>query len=718
MALDCKVCHDIWRLFMEPGVPHQVNFGSFKHVLSSNCSTHAPLVKAFANHCLDGLHSRIRESDDIGIERDGLDSSVGMTESLSKGGSCWDLLLAQKDSIPRHPGIGRIMDPDWVDIEIVKKWKYKCLTSHGSKCKNPMRICPTRPAWLVDVVGQCVVPGLGCGDYVALSYRWGETPDHMRQTANMAKLQEANALQESEIRAHLAPIVRHAMYLTSVLGERYVWIDTLCIDHGDRKAAAEHLNIMGAIYASAIITIIAGDSDSQEGFLGLKGITPPRELEQRIIPFGEEKLIVRNTGIFDLESFAPYHKRGWTYQEYRMSQRRIFFYEKEVHWQCQCSVWHEELILEAQVDKYIDPRLSVMLAGFPDLESLNHGLTTYNERELSYEEDALPGISGLLSVISRGFPGGFLYGIPEMYFDLGLCWRPYWNGSELKRRTPLGRSSITRSSPSVLPSWSWIGWQGLLRSGYNEAARINDRLNYIEETIPITQWYTSSSLNDPPSRRRRIRSTWFENRDSFKDLSRPLPVGWTRHKAPQQSKDEKPHLYPDRCGEYIFSHCNMPDKDCEFWYYPFPVADIQESTPTCISEQTPYLFCDTKRTQLWAVQSGDGNILDLRSESCAKIGLLHLHNEQQRKLFPQITADDPLGKPVEIVAICRSRGYGYSKTWSEEQLYYTYPLWTKEHYRVLWIEEKDGVAYRLASGSVEKDAWEKLDLEDTSLILG
>ncbi|KAI9787265.1 MAG: hypothetical protein M1816_007679 [Peltula sp. TS41687] len=537
----------------------------------------------------------------------------------------------------------------------------------------------------------------------------------MRQTANMAKLQKVNALQEPEITAHLAPIVRHAMCLTSVLGERYLWVDALCIDHGDRKAAAD-LNLMGAIYAGAIITIIAGDSVSQEGFLGLEGITPPRELEQQIIPFGEETLIVRNTGIFELDSSAPYHERAWTYQEYRMSQRRILFYNKEVHWQCQCSEWHEELILQAEVDKEIDPRLSVMLAGFPDLESLNHGLTEYNDRELSYEEDALPAISGYLSVISRAFPGGFLYGIPEMFFESGLCWRPYWSHVELKRRTSSGRSSIARSSPSALPSWSWIGWQGLLSGGDGEAARINDRSSCIGETIPITQWYTSSSPNDPPSRRRKIRSTWFENRDSFKDLSRPLPVGWTRHKAPQQLEDEEPHLYPDGCGEYIFSHCNMPDKDCEFWYYPFPVADIQESTPTCTPEQTPYVFCETKRAQLWAVQSGDENIVDLQSESCAEIGLLRLHNEQQRKLFPQTTADDPLGKPVELVAICRSRYY--QNTWNEERRRYTYPQWTDEHYNVLWIEEKDGVAYRLASGSVEKDAWEELDLEDMSLILG
>jgi hypothetical protein len=37
---------------------------------------------------------------------------------------------------------------------------------------------------------------------------------------------------------------------------------------------------------------------------------------------------------------------------------------------------------------------------------------------------------------------------------------------------------------------------------------------------------------------------------------------------------------------------------------------------------------------------------------------------------------------------------------------------------VLWVEWKDGVAYRLASGKVKTEEWEKLDTESVDLILG
>ena len=105
------------------------------------------------------------------------------------------------------------------------------------------------------------------------------------------------------------------MYLTSAIGERYLWADALCIAHGDN--IAEQYTNMGAIYASAIVTIIAADGDSQDGVLGLRDISAPRNLEQNIIPFGEDKIVVRNTNIFfsSKRLGTRYYDRGWTYQE-------------------------------------------------------------------------------------------------------------------------------------------------------------------------------------------------------------------------------------------------------------------------------------------------------------------------------------------------------------------------------------------------------------------
>lgn len=671
-------------------------------------------MERFRDYCHDG-NANIRASDDVGILADENGHNVTLVESISKGGRYWSLLLVKQKSVPDHVGIGRILDPDWVDLDIVKQWKNQCLASHGPKCENPIKIWPTRPAWLIDIENKCVVSGQCRGAFVALSYRWGEHPRFRVDADTMAKLWKPNALDSPEISVHLVPVLRHAMYLTSAIGERYLWADALCITHGDDAATAEQLNHMGAIYASAIVTIIAADGDSQDGFLGLRDISAPRKLDQRILPFGEEKIVVRNTGIFYSSGGTRYYDRGWAYQEEKMSQRKILFQKKEVHWECRCNVWHEEMILGAESEKYTDPRLDIILAGFPDLGSLANLISNYNKRELRYEEDALPAISGLLSVASRSFTGGFLYGLSEMLFDRALGWKPYWSHVNLRRRVHSDRPSSSRLSHLSLPSWSWIGWQGLTTSGrYGEAARINDRQSWIEETIPITEWYTSSSASGSPLRR--IRSTWFENRDVFKDFTKPLPAGWTRHKVlASDSIENEPRLYPDGCNGHAFKHCNMPDEDCDSYYFPFPVTDIQESTPPFTPDQTSYIFCETKRARLWAHQAGDENIVKICNKAGRSIGLLHLHNQEQLEHFPKTVANDASGMLIELIAIYRSRKY--TKTFAKEQKRYTYPLTITELYQVLWVEWVDGVAYRLASGHVEKADWEDSDLEDVSLIL-
>lgn len=710
--LDCKVCHDIWRLFADHNATHKMNLGPFEDVVSSECPRHTPLVERFRDYCLNN-DAKIYGLDDMGICANG--EGVELTQSLSTHGNFWDLLLVKQDSVPGHVGTGRILDPDWVDLNIVKQWKNQCLASHGPKCENPMKIWPTRPAWLIDTEDECVVPGQCCGAFVALSYMWGEHPYFRVDADTMAKLRKPNALDSPEISMHLAPILRHAMYLTSAIGERYLWVDALCIAHGDDAATAEQLNLMGAIYASAVVTIIAADGDSQDGLLGLRDISAPRKLQQRILPFGEERIVVQISNTFSLSGGTPYYNRGWTYQEYKMCPRKILFNQKEVHWECQCNVWHEEVILGAEFEGYIDPRLSVILAGFPDLGSLNNLITDYNERELSYEEDALPGISGLLSVVSRSFTGGFLYGLSEMLFDRGLGWKPHWSHIDLRRRDKSDRPSSSRISDLSLPSWSWIGWQGLVTGGYGEAARVNDRQSGIEETIPITEWYTISSPSGSPLRR--IRSTWFENRDAFKDFTKSLPAGWTRHKvlADDSSDVGGPRLYPDGCNGQVFKHCNMPDEDCDSWYFPFPVTDIQESTPPFIPDQTSYIFCETKRARLWAHQAGDNNIVEICNKAGRSIGKLHLHNQEQLEHFPKIVANDAPRMQVELIAIYRSRIY--ANTFDEEQQRYTYPQTVTESYQVLWVEWMDGVAYRLAIGHVWKEDWEESDLENVSLIL-
>lgn len=59
----------------------------------------------------------------------------------------------------------------------------------------------------------------------------------------------------------------------------------------------------------------------------------------------------------------------------------------------------------------------------------------YSRRRLTLVDDTLAAFAGIAHVLSRVFAGGFVFGMPLMFLDIALLWRP-----------------------PFLPSWSWIGW--------------------------------------------------------------------------------------------------------------------------------------------------------------------------------------------------------------------------------------------------------------------
>lgn len=422
-------------------------------------------------------------------------------------------------------------------------------------------------------------------------------------------------------------------------------------------------------------------------------------------------------------TYFPYYQRAWTYQERLLSPHKVYFHETELHWECSCHILHEEQVQPPEVEKYMYPNMSAVLAGFPDLGALDAVIERYNERVLRYDEDALPAISGLLTVLSRAFPGGFLYGIPEMLFERGLGWKQALSLTELRQRCPSsrpdGEGQSASSSTSGLPSWLWIGWQGRTTMGRGgEAARINHRSHEIEETVPVATWYTGRSPDSDPSERREIKSTWYADREKHKDISRPLPPGWTRHEAPKTDHFGRPRLYPDGCGEYVFRHEAMPEPDPEVassdsWYYPFPVPEVD--APGIMPEQTPYLFCETVRAWLWGHQAGNGNQVKLYGGSGDEVGELYLPNRSYLGAFPRSCGDGEKGLKVELVGICRSRVHEFSV--DKETRVIGPPVRRSERYTVLWVEWEGGVAYRLASGCMQAEAWDKLETEQVSLVL-
>ncbi|KAK3369558.1 heterokaryon incompatibility protein-domain-containing protein [Lasiosphaeria ovina] len=752
---NCRVCQALlqaWGVVAGDPPKNILMLGSFEDVMAMDCPTHKSLIEAYVRAWEENYGAREARGHPRWTGREtsmmlSLSDERPLLQEFGTLGDAsleWSLSLAKSRSQPI--GQGRILDPNYIDLNVIKHWMSDCQAHHGAACSNPMRLFSISPAWLVDVEQKCLVPGHSrSGPFVALSYRWGTAKRFQVGPLELQLLRQPHILDDRISLEEIPAMVHHAIHLASVLGIRYLWVDMLCIVHGEGQGAAKQLNLMGAIYASAIVTIVAADGDGSEGIAGLKGVpgSASRNLSQQIIRFGDEKVVIRRGRMVFLEGDTPYYTRGWTYQERLMATRKIYFQDGQVHWECRRVVLHEETSGQAEVFTvpYSESQLRQMLAGFPKLSELQNVINDYNVLDLTNEEDALPGSLGVLSVLSRTFKGGFLYGLPEMFFDAALGWQPdNPQRGPMTRRRHSDRAEHLKLFKSGLPSWSWIGWKGRISMGWQEALLFNDLQSYIHEVTPITRWFTGRSPTTPEPLRREIRPYWFENRRRWKRLApiSTLPEGWTRHevrpvRAPsyesgyqQALNGDRAQLWPDGCGRFVYSHRKFPRDKLErhgLFFYPFPVPNIDEFTPSDMPEQTAFLFCRTLGARLWArEQDLRGNFdleampVQLFNEVGNTIGTLQPHDGSQMAEIRSASRGNKLGAEVTVVAINMIRRQKLTRY--EGGLSSGYPLIIQDIYTVLWVEWEGGVAYRKGVGSVEKAMWEQLKLYDFNLVLG
>ena len=136
------------------------------------------------------------------------------------------------------------------------------------------------------------------------------------------------------------------------------------------------------------------------------------------------------------------------------SSRKLIFCNQKARWVCGVAHWDEEEVTDWRTSfPGIKGDLSNMFSlPLPSLSGYLTLVSQYNIRKLSYPEDAVFAFSGITIALSRVFDGGFISGLPQMFFDVALLWQPMVTG---KRRMPV-RTSTT---PPCLPSWSWVGWE-------------------------------------------------------------------------------------------------------------------------------------------------------------------------------------------------------------------------------------------------------------------
>ncbi|KAI0544506.1 heterokaryon incompatibility protein-domain-containing protein [Xylaria curta] len=384
--------------------------------------------------------------------------------------------------------------------------------------------------------------------YVALSYCWGKGVCLKTTKSNILDMMIDIG------RAKLPSVISDAIQITSVLGFKYIWIDSLCIIQDDLRDWEEESARMCSIYEGAHLTIAASSAESAN--------IPLTQCHRRYEPTtflccqntdkNETSNIVRLAAREECEygfhnedaarrpDREPLHDRGWTLQEAILSTRVVFYTPTELQWQCLAVQ-----TCECQIPPPTKPGVITTRAhmrGRPGRPRQLHEIftiwdqivETYTERLLTNPDDKLPALSGLAQLVCKnisialgadnpdfinGTPLprqlGYIAGLWRDDLVRGMLWSPLQMAVQLPSR-PLDTTSTTsitgdnnvldgtllsieRSSYYRAPSFSWASVDGPVTYRSRNWDLSRDDMAYIETARVIDLWSQPAGV-DPYGR--------------------------------------------------------------------------------------------------------------------------------------------------------------------------------------------------------------------------
>ncbi|KAF7526199.1 hypothetical protein G7054_g10850 [Neopestalotiopsis clavispora] len=662
-------------------------------------------------------------------------------------------------------------------VEAVREWLSVCDSRHSSTCTNACNGSThgkqLRPSHLIDVKKRCVVDGNVEGQYVALSYTWQTTemPSHGNLelqlcTNNVNVLTLENSLEECS--PPPPKVILDAIELTDAIGVRYLWVDRLCI-HQDNPAKVSEFECMDRIYAGAYMTIVAAAARGMFLTMGQTIDSPAPCAEELLSVYAsitsKEKAQSLVRAYYREVSESEWAERAWTYQEYILSRRVVFFLGGEIFWQCECAVWdlhhlrprpNNEAVVTGSLTSEILRR--PISAGSPDFGLYADLICPYNGRELSFPEDGLFACLGILNQMTPAFPDGFVFGMPRLYFAHALLWQPlkgcyekrvYEGPQFLTEDNPRDdtldgcaeRNNLSTRRPS-LPSWAWCGWKCFVDPKSFESAFSVTRNDHGEESI-TTSWKLKSwtAWQFKPSNHR---TTPVHARHQQSDTD---TLGVSQFKGPVMDRSPSPldsNLISARTTRtFLCPAATLEIRDCtvfikrartlRLFSNPVLIEKPLDSLPKVVVVQDQNrkwaglirITGDSKAkrhhpVELIVISQGSANGRDLKSsfeERVFRKSRYHSPGIFRAKYDKNERWDDTSSLPADqrcykVVAVGDYEDNLIIPDDYEDDLEYDF-------YNVLWVERGAGdVAYRAGCGRVMKDCWEVNNPTQVEITLG
>lgn len=350
-----------------------------------------------------------------------------------------------------------------VNIGLVRRWMDYCTIHHTEVCEirfiNPQARKDIR---LIDVQQrQLVIGDLGF-NYMALSYVWGPNTEPVLTKSTFRQYFRPGGLAKEVI-----PLtIWDAMDLVADLGERYLWVDSVCIIQDDQIDKQKELPIMGEIYNHAMLVIIAAVDNAHSGLPGRgehkRQWTRPTENIQGL------HFTTCQPDVHCKLDTTVWNTRGWTFQEAQLARRALIFTEHQVYWNCRHETWVED-----QSTEFLDLRHSPFFHN--SLFSLSRAVTdsrtspstiicplweycqkvqAFSMRSLSNRDDTFWSFFGILKCLRPKFPKGYIWGVPKDYLDASLLWE---TDCSCKYNEPLVIPTENGEWQELkIPSWSWL----------------------------------------------------------------------------------------------------------------------------------------------------------------------------------------------------------------------------------------------------------------------
>jgi hypothetical protein len=549
-----------------------------------------------------------------------------------------------------HPYSGRIR-PRLASAPLLRSWKDICFNFHADACRHIFTGARTSGMRAIDGNKRCITNLQYHDDYLVLSYVWGTAPVPMLTRATFDEYHRDGALHTNMLPA----TIEDALSLVRCLGEKFIWVDSLCIIQDDASDKLSFIPNMDSIYGYALITIVAASgTDAHSGLPGARSLTPRQER----VPFVINGVQLLETcdapGWHDsrLNSRAvqpQWATRGWTFQERLFSKRTLTFRPEQAFWECGKGTWCEVGVWETTKSPTIyrhslnDSEIRLPWKA-EDFERIYWELVRdFTARDLTNQEDGMNAFMGIIRAFERDSNQSFFWALPQSMMESALAWP-----SNLDRRDSQHSQILLDGNiiTSPFPSWSWVGWIG--------------RVTYkTPSLIPVSLGLAFYAVdNDKPPQKISISEPIFNIEYDVGWLPPSFASGFLNggSKTTVELQDLPPKTLSSPVAVTLLC----------FWTFSIPVPQIDSENFPSLLQMLRFGDFD-KNDFLWTLR----------------------HNES----------------PPELIVVAR---FKQTRTASKNE---------SDEIRLLLITWKDGVAYRLGVVSICVPDWNQVDDKVWKLII-